>query len=481
MQTIFWHDYETFGADPQKDRPSQFAGIRTDHELNIIGEPVTIFCRPADDFLPAPDACLITGITPQQALKDGVIEAEFCQQINDLFSVPNTCVAGYNSIRFDDEVTRNLLYRNFYDPYEREWKNGNSRWDLIDVVRLTHALRPEGINWPVGADGKVSFRLELLTAANGIEHLAAHDAMSDVYATIALAKLIKQRQPKLYEYAFALRDKARVLACLDVARHKPVFHVSSMFPATLGCCALLAPLFQHPVNKNAYVGFDLRQNPEVLSGLSVDELRMRLYSSAEDLGNDKERPALKAIHINKCPMLAPAAVLDTLAEERRKAWLLDKPTMLKHLDYLRANQGLVEKFKEIYEGSQSDVEVTDPDLMIYRGGFFAINDKREMERVKEGDPMELGGLDFNFHDARLPEMLFRYRARNYPQTLSSEERERWETFRAQRLLAEKSDYLTFDGYMRRLSELTQDSALSDSERNILLDLQCYAESILPYY
>ena len=184
--TILWHDYETWGVSPKFDKPSQFAGIRTDLDLNIIGEPEMFYCQPPQDYLPQPEACLVTGITPQKALREGLTEAEFAERIHSLFSQPNTCVAGYNSIRFDDEVTRYLLYRNFYDPYAREWQNGNSRWDIIDMIRACYALRPEGIEWPtVERDGQqvVSFRLELLTKANGIEHEAAHDAMSDVYAT----------------------------------------------------------------------------------------------------------------------------------------------------------------------------------------------------------------------------------------------------------------------------------------------------------
>src|SRR5690606_22124338 len=144
-------------------------------------EPLVIYCQPTEDMLPQPEACLITGITPQKAKSEGIREVEFIRLIHEQFSKPDTCVAGYNSIRFDDEVTRNTLYRNFFDPYAREWQNGCSRWDLIDVMRLAYALRPDGIQWPTREDGLPSFRLEDLTRANGVEHEAAHDAMSDVF------------------------------------------------------------------------------------------------------------------------------------------------------------------------------------------------------------------------------------------------------------------------------------------------------------
>jgi exodeoxyribonuclease-1 len=211
--SFYWHDYETWGADPSRDRPAQFAGVRTDASLNIIGKPLMAYCRPGDDLLPHPEACLVTGITPQQARAQGVCEAEFFELIHQQLSHPGTCGVGYNNIRFDDEITRYGLFRNFFDPYAREWQNGNSRWDTIDMVRLTHALRPEGIEWPTREDGTPSFRLEQLTLANNIAHQGAHDALSDVYASIDLARLVRARQPRLFDFALELRNKKKLQLC----------------------------------------------------------------------------------------------------------------------------------------------------------------------------------------------------------------------------------------------------------------------------
>lgn len=481
MQTIFWHDYETFGANPQKDKPSQFAGIRTDLDLNIIEEPITIFCRPSEDFLPVPEACLVTGITPQHALREGISESGFAREIHQVFSEPGTCVAGYNSIRFDDEVSRNLFYRNFYDPYEREWKNGNSRWDIIDVVRLTYALRPEGIQWPKDEDGLPSFRLEKLTEANGIEHLSAHDAMSDVYATIELAKLIKNRQPQLYDYAFSHRDKNKLATLFDVQNHKPLFHVSSKYPRTHGSCALVTPLFYDPRNKNGVVVFDLRQNPEDLINLSVEEIRDRLYTSQANLTEGQIRPALKTIHLNKCPMVAPASMVKTVPEERLDSWELDLGIAANHLSWLRQNPDFVQKlisvFDQPYEGSKS----TDPDLMIYSGGFFSHHDKSEMTRIREASEIELAEEAFSFQDPRLEEMLFRYKARNFPNTLSDEEQERWSQHCSSRLMSDGAEYMSLQQFGNRLNELTQEYFDDPDKCAILEELKYYAESIIPYY
>ena len=289
--SILWHDYETWGISPKFDKPSQFAGIRTDLDLNIIGEPEMFYCSPPVDYLPHPEACLVTGITPQKAQIEGLTEAEFSARIHGLFSQPNTCVAGYNNIRFDDEVSRYLFYRNFYDPYAREWQNGNSRWDIIDMVRACYALRPDGINWPtVERDGEqvVSFRLELLTKANGICHEAAHDAMSDVYATIAMAKLIKEKQPKLYDFIFNLKHKKQVKDLINTGEMTPIVHTSSKISSAHGCTSWFAPLTYHPVNKNAVICVDLAQDITPLLDLSSEEIKTRLYTRYDELAPNEK-------------------------------------------------------------------------------------------------------------------------------------------------------------------------------------------------
>lgn len=485
METVFWHDYETFGANPAIDRPAQFAGIRTDIELNVLGEEVTWYNRPFDDYLPNPEACLITGITPQEARSHGVRESLFAQNIHSQFSAPQTCVAGYNSIRFDDEVSRHLFFRNFYDPYEREWKNGNSRWDLIDVVRMTHALRPEGIHWPVGEDGQTTFRLEKLSHVNGLIHEKAHDAMSDVYATIELARLIKTAQPKLYDYAFSMRTKQALKARfgVELAEMKPILHVSSKFPVTLGCIALVAPLFVHPENPNGVVTWDLRYDPRMLLSESVDTLRRLLYTPAAELGVAEQRPAFKTIHLNKCPMLVSASTLKTLSAERLHAWQLDTRVMQQNLDWLQQNRAALLSLTGIFEAdAASKAEAQDPELTLYSGGFFSTADKSMMARVRAAKPDQLVLDNFTFDDPRLQELLFRYKARNYPEALTEEEQGRWLAHCQTRLLVPRAERnkAPIEQYLEELHRLAQQREGDRRAQSILMDLQLYAESIVPF-
>lgn len=478
QNTLYWHDYETWGEVPAVDKPSQFAGIRTDEELNILGEPLMIYCKPALDLLPKPEACLITGLSPQVAEERGLPECEFIAAIHAELSRPGTCGVGYNSIRFDDEVTRYTLYRNFYDPYEREWRNGNSRWDIIDMVRMTRALRPEGIEWPNYEDGRPCFKLEMLSKANNLKHEAAHDALSDVYATIAVARLIKTKQPKLYDYAYRLRDKRFVTSLVDIDSHKPLLHISSRFPAENGNAALVLPLMMHPTNKNSVIAFNLGTDPQALLTLPVDELRMRLFTRTEDLPEGVERLALKEIHLNKTPMVLPPSMLDDSTAQRLA---IDKPTCERHWQTLchlsiHEQQALQQKLYQLYS-SQEFAEKTDPEQMLY-SGFFDEQDKRLMAQVRQATPELLSNEPFAFRDPRLKEMLFRYRARNFPTSLSLEERQRWLAFCRWRLTAKEAQAgLTLDEFYQRVQLLAVDANTTEAQHDLLKQLATYADKL----
>ncbi len=438
--TFYFHDYETFGINPALDRPAQFAGVRTDSDFNIIEEPLVIYCQIAQDYLPDPEAVLITGITPQKTNQNGICEAEFTKLIHQEFSRPNTCILGYNNIRFDDEVTRNILYRNFYDPYAYSWRNGNSRWDLLDVVRACYALRPEGINWPTNDSGFPSFRLEDLTKANNIEHEHAHDAMSDVYATIAMAKLIKQAQPKLFNYFFNLRNKNRVAELIDIANMTPIIHVSGMLGSHRGNMTLVSPIAWHPMQKNAVIVCDLSGDIDSLITLPVETIREKLYTKTEDLEIDEQRIPLKLIHINKCPIVAP---LSTLLPDNAKRFNLDKQKCLINQQKLLENQNALQsKMYELFnvsnEYSNNNIDV---DAQIY-ADFLNGQDLLKCETIRSTPPHLLDSLSLNFDDSRLAKLFFRYKARNYLQTLTEQELRIWQDHCRDKLNPHKiQDYL----------------------------------------
>ena len=423
-ESLYWHDYETSGADPTQDRPWQFAGIRTDTELNIVGEPLTLYAQPAEDRLPHPAAVRVTGITPQEAHEKGVPEATFISRILAELAKPNTCTVGYNSIRFDDEVTRFTLWRNLHDPYAREWQNGNSRWDLLDVVRAFWALSPNGLEWPQRDDGLTSFRLEDLTAANGIEHGAAHDALADVIATIEMAKRLKQTNTHLFTTLYGNRSKRAASALIELPRLKPLVYVSGIFGAARHNVALVVPVAWHPDNNSEVICVDLAGSTEYLDQ-PVAQMRQLLFTPTSEQSKGAVRPPLTAVRLNRAPVLLPA---DWLAGEVAERLGLDGGHHRAHLAALHAaraadEKAFVARFQDIWR-ERAFPPRTDPDQMLY-DGFVNDADRALCQQILKQEPAALATQSWPFTDARLPELLLRYRARNFPDSLSTDERDQW--------------------------------------------------------
>ena len=472
--TFLWHDYETFGTSPKKDLPCQFAAIRTNMDLEEVGKPVNIMSQIANDYLPHPEACLVTGITPQQTLRDGMAEAEFARQVQEQMARPNTCVVGYNSLRFDDEVTRHLFHRNFYDPYAREWRNGNSRWDIIDLARACYALRPDGINWPTREDGSPSFRLEHLTEANNIDHGDAHDALADVRATIALARLIKEKQPKLFDYAFSLRNKRTVLQQFDLTRPSVLLHVSSKLPAAHGCCTWVMPVAMHPFNPNAVIVADLSHAPDVLIDNDVETIRTRLYAKKDELDEKHQRPGLKLIHINRSPFITTAKAMTPDNAERLG---LDRDACLEAFSKLSAQPDLADKLVAVFNEQPENAE-EDVDHALYSGGFLSNDERRWCDSVIESQPESLAALADETQNPRLRSQLFRYRARNFPQTLTADEMQRWQHHRQARLTdPDSAASITLEPFLLRLESLASAHSDDPNKQGILRALYQYAQNL----
>ena len=478
--TFLWHDYETFGLNTRRDRPSQFAGIRTDAELNEIGEPLMLYCQPANDYLPDPASCLITGITPQHCLQHGLPEHAFAAQIEQVLGQPGTIGVGYNTIRFDDEVTRFMFWRNLIDPYAREWQNECGRWDLLDVVRMAYALRPEGIVWPIKQDGpfagKPSFKLEDLARANGLLHEAAHDALSDVRATIALARLIRTAQPKLFDFCLGLHKKDRVAAELGLPASqntaRPFLHVSGMFPPERGCLAVMWPLATHPTNKNELLAWDLAHDPSELPLLDVATLRLRLFSKSAELPEGVQRLPLKSVHLNKSPMVVRK--LQTLSPEMATKWGIDMEAALRNAEIAAGLPDMSAIWPEVFQRPATATPDVDEDLY---GGFIGNTDRRRLNQLRALPPAELAHSRMGFDDERLPELVFRYRARNFADTLTPEETQRWEAHRAAWLLDGEGGARNVDALFAEIDTLQENA--DERGEAVLGALYDYAEAIAP--
>lgn len=475
QQTFFWYDLETTGVNAREGRVMQFAGQRTDMDLKPIGEPVNVLIKLSEDILPDPDAILITGITPQQTVLEGITEAEFLKLFYEQVATPGTIFAGFNTVRFDDEFMRFLNYRNFYDAYEWQYKDGKSRWDLLDVVRMTRALRPEGIQWPV-VDGKPTNRLVLITKLNGLNHENAHDALNDVLATIAVARLIKTKQPRLFEYLLKLRGKRDVKDFL--AKNKVLLYSSGKYDNETEKTAVVR-LVRAGDDQAGAIVYDLRHDPAEFKNLSPEELAARMKYS-----KDPEAPSrlpVKTLKYNHCPALSPPGPLkETAVQDRLK---ITPETMNANSAALAAMPEFLEnivKARDLLDderGEQWSKVAPDADAALYDGGFFDDNDRKLMSVVRAAQPDELNELADDLHDERLKQILPLYKARNYPKFLTDEERAAWEKYRFERLMNGGAES-RLAKYMHRLGELAASQTATEN-RYLLEELQLYAESIMP--
>ena len=504
--TFLWHDYETGGTHKQLDRPTQFAAVRTDLDLNIVGQEVMIYCKPSPETLMRPIAAAITGITPQECEAKGMLDVEFCREVLAELGRPGTCGVGYNTISFDDEVTRNMLYRNFHDPYEREWKSGNSRWDLITAVRLFAALRPDGIVWPVKDDGKPSLRLEDLAKANGLKQERAHDALSDVYATIQLAQLLRKTNRKLWDFAFGLREKAAVARLMNVPSPSPFVHVAG-YHGHNGT-AVMFPIAMHPTNKNGVISLDLGCDLAAVIRLSAEDIASRLFGGAgadaasADQANKANKGAepedaleivseaksarlpLTLIQTNKSPSISPLNGLRSVDFERLGYTEEEKSTILANKAFLLENpkimKDLASTVAEAFAlgSAKFDAPPLDPELGIY-SGFASREDKAVMDRVRRASPEDLAGNDPSliFEDEKLNDLLFRYRARNWPESLSASEKSEWlEHCKARLTTNTPATTVTLDEYRAGIDELAQDQKHA-AKGPLFADLKAWADQL----
>jgi exodeoxyribonuclease I len=469
--SFLWFDLETFGRSPRTSRISQFAAIRTDSELNPIAEPVSLFCRPAPDFLPEPEAAMVTGISPQQASAVGLYEAEFMAQVHAQLSQPGTCAVGYNSLRFDDEFIRFGLYRNFFDAYEREFSAGNSRWDLLDVMRMMYALRPDGLQWPLREDGLPSFKLEHLAKANDCFEGEAHEALSDVRSLINLARKAKAAQPRLWDYALRLRDKNFVAELLTPHKQQTILHVSGQFSAARACSALMLPLMPHPLIKNRIIAVELNADALKLLSYSCDQIAGNIFTKLSLLPEGENRIGIKEIQHNHCPAVI---ALKSLDQETLQHWAIDVDRLQIDNDQanavrsqlLQQREYVIEKLRIVF-GKARSFEPADPDAALY-DGFIDRADKLKFSKARTSKG--LAALSFN--DARLAELYFRFKARNWPESLDADEQAIWLQQRRERLPA--ASLQAYNEYCQQLL------AEHPEQAPVLKALQAWALEINPH-
>ena len=475
MNTFYWYDYETFGLSPKVQRIAQFAGIRTDENLNVLDEHM-FYCKPTHDSLPAPEACAVTGITPQLCEKKGFIEHEFIKKIHDEFSKPGTCIVGYNSIAFDDEYTRHTLFRNFLDPYSWHWQNGNARWDILNVARFCYAHKEEGsLNWVKNERNRPIFKLDRLAPANHIEHTNAHDAMADVRATIGIARIIKDTQPKFFNYALSLNDKKEV-AQLVKPLH-PMLLTSSSFGYKSSFTRLVTSICNHPEYNDRSIVFNLNQDPEIFLELESEELKTLTFSKKSDLPKGIEKLDLSELVYNKSPMFVCSPNSDNfkLSPTLIEKFQLNLDKCLKNLRFIQQNsQSIEDKVRSIYTNDSDREPSRDVDQSLY-DSFISNNDRKICNEIQNLSPTQLSEFAPEFEDRRLTKLFLNFKARNYPELLNEFEQEQWFEIVQSRIQNGADGFLSIDSFERAIENLRE---TQPGRENLWKELEDYAQSFI---
>lgn len=466
-KTFFFYDLETSGLNPRTQRIMQFAGIRTDLELRPIDESIDILIQLSEDILPDPEAILVTGTTPQQTVENGISEPEFCKILTEQIFTPDTIIVGFNNIRFDDEFIRHTLWRNFYDPYEWSWQDGRSRWDMLDVVRMTRALRPDGIIWPTDDDGQPTNRLEELAKANHVSHIHAHDALSDVEATIGIAKLIQKKQPKLFSYLLNMRQKKAVAELVNLDSPKPFVYASGKYGKARNFVTIAFPIAPGPRTGSVLV-YDLSVDPSLFSDWTIKDIHENLASSYEE--RQKETfisLPIKELQYNRCPAVAPLNVVNQAAWQRLG---LDEKNIKNNLQNLLKSD-LSAKAREAFDNRPAFPSQADVEHQLY-DSFLPDQDRTRTAAVRAANAQNLAALHLEFIDERLPELLLRYKARQFPTSLSEAEQSQWETYRTERFQIQAPLYI------KKLQELSQQHS-SGRDQFLLEELRLWFETTAP--
>lgn len=342
-------DTETTGLSHHYDQIIQFAGIAVDENLEYIeGDEILMDIRLRPDVVPSPMAFAIHGIDLNRLKRSPLNEFEAAAHIqNWMMKTPNSMLSGFNSQSFDDEVVRNTMYRNMLDPYEHEWRNSNSRLDVYRLILFVYALRPETIEWPVNDEGKISLKLGDLCKANGIELEHAHDARFDVVATIELMRVIKNNNPKIWDFFLKLSDKHE--AKRQVESRKPLVMVERFLPRDQSHMTMVLPLIYDSKIGTKMLCIDLRNDPTETLGLSAEELKRRCLTPVADLADGEEIRSIRSITTNKQPMIADLNVLRDRNDVVERAGL-DIEACLKHAEMInKAGNDFRKRVQEAFE------------------------------------------------------------------------------------------------------------------------------------
>ncbi len=393
MNYVFY-DFETSGLNYYFDQPIQLAAKLVDENFNVLDE-LNEKCRLRDGVIPSPIALLITK-TNLKDLSSKQSFYEFMDKIHQKLSSWSPAIfIGYNNINFDEKFLRSSLYHSLHAPYLTN-TNNNSRTDLFKIILSICNLDKPYINIPIDKEkGRKSLKLEKISENNKIKHEFAHDAMSDVDATLGVAEIIKNNDPDLWEHLMVFRNHNNVREFIEENK------ICFLPPTTsTGDYTPVCYLTSNPDNAKELIFFNLCE--EV-----TDEI---ISSRTRNIGSLFKNKILKKVKSNDYPILLKYKHLDDTLKEKYSKDKNNYDVKFKLLNsssnfVMNINQYLVDQLADYQVDNRDYLSASEHvDEMLYNG-FTGPSDWaliKKIDNLNKIDEIliELGALE----DKRLVEL-----------------------------------------------------------------------------
>ena len=400
------YDVETTGLTKGFDQIVQFAALRTDSALKITDQ-FQIRCRLMPHVIPAPEAMRVTGLRIEQLL-DTSLPSHYGMVTEVQRILTSWCPAlflGYNSLSFDEEFLRQVFYQCLYRPYLTNTR-GSARADVLNLCRVTAALRLDVLKPAIDEDGRPIFKLKALAEANGIATPLSHNAVADVSTTLALCQLISNRAPEIWSQFLRFSQKASVESFIT---EEDAFLVSETF-GNHHRARVVTPIGRHSERAIRYYCLDVVADLDTLRGMSDDQLISLCKGAARPIVTIRTNaaPTLWALYDATQEQLAPfdgeAEILQRVAQVREDAPFLER----------------LRKAAQVAEPSYSLSPHVEEQL--YEGGFPLRKDETLMECFHAAPWEQRVELVREFSDARYRCLAVRLIYLERPDLLATEHR-----------------------------------------------------------
>lgn len=453
MHYVFY-DTETTGTQTAFDQILQFAAIKTDQEFNEL-ERFDIRCQLLPYIVPAPGALRVTGVTPAM-LTDPTLPSHYQAMLEiraQLLAWSPATFIGFNSLDFDEILLRQALFQTLHPAYLTNTE-GNRRSDAMRVAHAASIFAPESIDVPTDHRGRETFRLDRLAPANGFNHDGAHEAMADVEATIHMARLIRQRDPAIWD---ALDRATTKNAARDLINAESMFVLTERyFSRTYSW--LVTPCGQNPEYDAQQAVFDLYYDPDDYRQLSTEDLVGVLSASPK---------VIRSLRTNAQPIIMPAEA----APPSVKALAIPPAELARRVAVIQADNDFRDRVGHAQALRFAD-QTPSPyaEARIY-DGFPSNADQALMAQFHEEGWPDRVALADRIEDDRVQEFARRLIYFERPGLLSPQNRAELDAWRTSRLLADDEDvpWMTVQKALRETDDLLQDAVGGDAA--LLVDLK----------